>query len=510
MRWEFRLPDLGEGIHEAEVVSWLVQPGEEVTEDQTLAEIETDKSIAEIPSPVDGKVVELLADEGAVVQVGQPLLVFEVESVPAALNDTLDPGNGAELSPEPRLQAQPHPQPQLKAEPDPQPPARALPSMHPQSQTPAQVTPVVQSELEMPPQPGAEDQAQVQTQSQIHAREQALAQAQTQPKVHTQGQGGQYPGQEQGNDRGQEQGEGQGQDQGQSQAQEPERTQDQIAEPSPTQALPYVRRLARDLGIDITTVAGTGPNDRVTQPDVLRAAAEAGRSPDRVPLRGIRRATALNMARSFYTAPHAAVMEEVEVGELVRLREILLPQAEARQVKLTYLPFIIMATVRALQKHPYMNASLDDERQEIILRYEYNIGIATDTPGGLLVPVIKGADTLDLWGLAAEIERLAGAARRQRLEHRDMQNGTFTITNVGPLGGVWSVPIIRHPEVAILAVHRIQKRPVVRGERVEVGQMLNLVLTFDHRVVDGADALRFLKDLRLYLEHPALIFMPGV
>lgn len=442
MRWEFRLPDLGEGIHEAEVVSWRVQPGEEVIEDQIVVEIETDKSIVEIPSPVRGKVVELLAAEGAMVQVGQPLMVFEVEAAPAALSGRSESVGDMASSPsslprpetEARVQFTPAPAP-ASATPEPKPRAEPELGLEPE--------PAPERSGPQPPQTGAEPEPG----ALVHSR---------------------------------------------------------------SQAAPYVRRLARELGIDINTLAGTGPAGRVSQSDILRAANEAGRSPERVPLRGIRRATALNMARSFYTAPHAAVMEEVEVGELVRLREILLPRAEARQVKLTYLPFIIMATVRALKKHPYMNASLDDERQEIILRYEYNIGIATDTPGGLLVPVIKAADTFDLWGLAAEIERLVEAARRQQLEHREMQNGTFTITNVGSLGGVWSVPIIRHPEVAILAVHRIQKRPVVRGERVEVGQILNLVLTFDHRVVDGADALRFLKDLRLYLEHPALIFIPEV
>ncbi|MBE3577612.1 MAG: 2-oxo acid dehydrogenase subunit E2 [Limnochordales bacterium] len=440
MRWEFRLPDLGEGIYEAEVVSWLVRPGEEVTEDQIVAEIETDKAIAEIPSPVKGKVVELLAAEGAVVQVGQPLLVFEVESMPAALSSSSGSGGGAEA------ESMPLPGPQLEAEDESAPGPGPEPASEPRP-------PLDRAAFSLGPpvQPG--------------------------PQLVTEPEAGQ--------------------------------SEQQIAsEQARSQAVPHVRRLARDLGVDITAVAGTGPAGRVTQPDVLRAASEAGRRPERVPLRGIRRATALNMARSFYTAPHAAVMDEVEVGELVRLREILLPRADARGVKLTYLPFIIMAAVRALKKHPYLNASLDDERQEIILHYEYNIGIATDTPGGLLVPVIKAADTLDLWGLAAEIERLASAARRQQLEHREMQNGTFTITNVGSLGGVWSVPIIRHPEVAILAVHRIRRRPVARGEQVAVGQMLNLVLTFDHRVVDGADALRFLRDLRLYLEHPALIFMP--
>ena len=394
-RFELRLPDLGEGIQEAELVSWRVEVGDRVKEDQVVAEVETDKAIAEIPSPVSGRVVERLVEEGGVVPVGAVLIAFEIED-DAAAPATAPPG------------------PQLAAS------GRGL------------------------SEPPAADPGRAAS--------------------------GDQPGPGAG-------------------------------------ALPYVRRLARGLGVELGSVRGSGPEGRVTQPDVLRAAEARGIVPDRVPLRGIRRATALNMARSFYTAPHAAVMDEVEVSELVDLRELLKPQAQALGMRLTYLPFIVMATVKALQAHPYLNSSLDDENQEIVIHNEFNIGIATDTPAGLLVPVIKAADRFDLFGLAREIDRLAGSAREQRLEYQEMQGGTFTISNVGPLGGVWSVPIIRHPEVAILAAHRIEKRPIVRADQVVVGQVLNLVLTFDHRVVDGADALRFLQDLTRYLEHPALLFV---
>lgn len=453
-RFELRLPDLGEGIQEAELVSWRVEVGDRVEEDQVVAEVETDKAIAEIPSPVSGRVVERLVEEGDVVPVGAVLIAFEIEG-DAAAPATAPPGpqlaaSGRELSPSGReLDEPPSPGPALAELPASERQLPEFPAAAPGSEEPSPVGPRL---------PVANP-----------ASPERLA-APEPPADPGRAASGDQPGPGAG-------------------------------------ALPYVRRLARDLGVELGSVRGSGPEGRVTQPDVLRTAEARGVVPDRVPLRGIRRATALNMARSFYTAPHAAVMDEVEVSELVDLRELLKPQAQALGVRLTYLPFIVMATVKALQAHPYLNSSLDDENQEIVIHNEFNIGIATDTPAGLLVPVIKAADRFDLFGLAREIDRLAGSAREQRLEYQEMQGGTFTISNVGPLGGVWSVPIIRHPEVAILAVHRIEKRPIVRADQVVVGQVLNLVLTFDHRVVDGADALRFLQDLTRYLEHPALLFV---
>lgn len=295
-------------------------------------------------------------------------------------------------------------------------------------------------------------------------------------------------------------------------------------------ALPAVRRLARDLGVDLSKMKGTGTGGRVTEEDVRNYASKSGvkmpkeNIPDvqakiekkydmygyieHVPLRGVRKAIAKHMVESIYTAPHVTHMDEADATRLFHHREREKRLAEARGVKLTYLPFIVKACIAALKKHPGFNASLDDEHEEIILKKYYNIGIAVQSENGLMVPVVKGADQKNIFALAREIFDLAERARGREVDLGDLKGGTFTITNIGSIGGIFATPIINHPEVAILAVGKMQDRLVVDKEnKIHIRKILPLSLAFDHRVVDGADAAEFMNTIKEFLEDPDLLMM---
>jgi pyruvate dehydrogenase E2 component (dihydrolipoamide acetyltransferase) len=272
-------------------------------------------------------------------------------------------------------------------------------------------------------------------------------------------------------------------------------------------AAPAVRRLAKERAVDLTTVVGTGPGGRITKEDVLAAgevgppAAEEGEV-ERIPLRGVRKRISDHMLKAVTTAAHYTYVEEVDMTELVRLRERL--KAE-RGGKLTYLPFIVKAVTAALREFPYLNASLDLERQEIVLKRYYNIGIATHTEEGLVVPVVKDCDRKSVYEIAEDIDTLAEKARSRRLELDDVRGGTFSITSPGKLGGVLATPIVNYPEVAILGVHKISKRAVVRDGEIVVRDMMNLALSFDHRVVDGFVGAEFTHAIKNRLEDPSLL-----
>src|SRR5579875_2433139 len=408
MSYEFKLPDIGEGISEGEIVKWHVKEGDLVKEEQPLIEVMTDKVTVTIPSPVSGRVSEILAREGEKVRVGQVLLRLATDGGQPA---TVTP-HAAEATP----QAQP---------------------------------------------------SQVQVEAQ----------------------------------RSQAEGE----------------TKRVLAPPA-------VRKLARDLGVDISRVVGTGPGGRVTELDVRNYAEQlrkqvapqgaavlvestqpkprAGTLEERVPLRGLRRTIAERMVKSMYTIPHVTHFDEVDATTLTKLRETLKPAADKRGIKLTYLPFIVKALCVALKEFPYLNASLDDERHEIVLKKYYNIGIATAVPEGLVVPVIRDADKKSLFEVAEEIVRLSEAARQNKLTIEDVRGGTFSVTNIGSIGGISATPIINHPEVGILGVYRITKKPVVVGdESIVVRDILPITLTFDHRVIDGAVAASFVNRLKQILEN---------
>jgi pyruvate dehydrogenase E2 component (dihydrolipoamide acetyltransferase) len=392
MAQQFRFPDVGEGITEGEIVRWLVKEGDEVKADQTIAEIETDKAVVEMPSPYSGTVLKLHFKEKDIVKVGDVLITIGRK------------GESAEAAAAPPA------------------PSAPGPAAKPPAAAPAgQVT---------------------------------------------------------------------------------------------VQATPRVRKLAEELGVDLAAISGTGPQGRVTEADVR--AAKAAPPPklavkvkakydfygdiERVPLRGIRRATARRMTQSVHTAAHVTHFDEADAGVLARLLESLKPEAEAKKVKLTYLALILKAVVAALKSHPMLNSSLSDEDEEIIVKKYYNIGIAVDVPDGLIVPVVKGPDLKSIWDVARDIHDLAVAARSRSLDLADLKGGTFSITNVGMLGGEWATPIINYPEVAILATLKIADRVRAEDGRVVVKKTLPLCLSIDHRVVDGAEAARFTNDLKKTLE----------
>ncbi|NJD77989.1 MAG: 2-oxo acid dehydrogenase subunit E2 [Candidatus Methanoperedens sp.] len=291
-------------------------------------------------------------------------------------------------------------------------------------------------------------------------------------------------------------------------------------------ATPSTRRLARELGVDISKVKGTGPGERVTDEDI-RKVKEAPEVPEtrppeivqpevapemkaleeRIPIKGIRKTIGERMVLSKFTAPHVVSMDEADVTELVKLREKDKKIAEEKGIKLTYLAFIVKAVTVALKQHPYLNASLDPKKNEIVLKRYYNIGIAVDTPEGLMVPVIKDADRKSIMELAKETEKLAEEARTRKIKLPDLKGNTFTITNIGSIGGLFSTPIINPPDVAILGIHRIRDMPVVIGGEIKVRSILPLVLSFDHRVLDGAQAARFMNTLIDHLKDPDLLLL---
>ena len=318
-------------------------------------------------------------------------------------------------------------------------------------------------------------------------------------------------------------------------------------------ATPATRKLARDLNVSIEAVVGTGPAGRITEEDVRKTAGSkssgasleqpgiqqpvisqqvtsqphvttgsvstaqiapsgklVGQVEERIPIHGIRKRIAEKMSKSLRTTAQVTHVDEVDFTQLTALREKIKPLAEQQNVKLTFMPFIMQAAVACLKEFPYFNASIDDEKQEIVLRHYYNIGFATDTPNGLIVPVIKDLDRKSLFQIARELGDLSEKARAGKITLDEIQGGTFTITNVGALGGTMSTPIINVPEVAILGVQRIQKRPVVRDDQIVIRDMSYVSLSFDHRIVDGAEAARFTTKLISILENPGLLMATEV
>ncbi len=288
-------------------------------------------------------------------------------------------------------------------------------------------------------------------------------------------------------------------------------------------AMPAVRKLAAELNVNLSALRGSGAGGRITEADVRAAAAPAMKTlplqkpapeaasgqpapapgnEEKVPFVGIRRRTAEKMAESKRTAAHVTHVDEADFSAMAGLRTELKAEAEKRGVKLSFLPFIIRALVRSLKEFPDLNASLDAEGGFIRRKLYYNLGIATATPTGLLVPNIKNADSKDLWTLAGELNRLADKARSGKIEVPELQGGTFTITNIGPIGGLMATPIINHPEVAILGLMKIKKAAVVRDGGIQIRDMGNLVLSFDHRIVDGAEAAHFMNTLIKHIENP--------
>jgi pyruvate dehydrogenase E2 component (dihydrolipoamide acetyltransferase) len=282
------------------------------------------------------------------------------------------------------------------------------------------------------------------------------------------------------------------------------------------QATPMVRSLAKDLGVDLASVAGTGPEGRITEADVRSAAAGTEAQPkieikikakydfygelDRIPLRGVRRATAKRLSESIRKAVHVTHRDEADASALVAARDKWAPEAETKGIKLTYLPFIVRAVVEALKAHPMLNSTVDEDSDEIVIKKYYNIGIAVDVPDGLIVPVIKSAGDKTILELAADIRDLAKAARDRTVDQADLKGGTFSLTNVGVIGGGMATPIINFPGTAILATMKSADRDRAGNGAAAIVKTLPLCLSFDHRVIDGAEAARFTRDLIALIE----------
>jgi pyruvate dehydrogenase E2 component (dihydrolipoamide acetyltransferase) len=300
-------------------------------------------------------------------------------------------------------------------------------------------------------------------------------------------------------------------------------------------AAPATRKMARQLGIELNMVQGSGPLGRIT-PEDLRRFQQAGpvttsrptavaqpraARPEyqsggekRVPFTGLRRKIAEHLVKAKQTAPHFSYVEEVDMSRLVAVRDELLPLAEDQGVRLSYLPFIMKAVIEGLKKYPVLNSTLDEHTQELIYKYDYHLGIAVATDQGLIVPVIKHADQKNLFTLAREISDIAGRARTGKLGLDDIKGGTFTVTSIGSIGGMFGIPIINYPEVAILGVNKIEKRPVVRNvggqDQIVIRDMMYLSISCDHRIVDGAEAAHFVKDVISYLEAPSRLLMEEI
>jgi pyruvate dehydrogenase E2 component (dihydrolipoamide acetyltransferase)/2-oxoisovalerate dehydrogenase E2 component (dihydrolipoyl transacylase) len=410
---DFRLPELGEGVYEAELVAWLVKPGDAVRRGQNLVEVLTDKATMEVPAPFAGTITALRAEPGQRVKVGDVVLAY----------DAGDKANNQAPVPEPARSA-----------------ARV------EARTPA-------LRSDGPPAGNALSPA-----------------------------------------------------------------------PLTIKAAPSVRYLARKLGVDLTRVHGTGPGGRVLIEDlsaqVRPAAAEGtrpaaepkpdyGRPGTRIKLQGVRRTIAEHMVRAKHTIPHYTYVDECDVTDLVRLRESLRETYSRADVKLTYLAFFVKAVVGALKEVPLVNASLDDAAGEIVLHDRYHIGIAVATPGGLLVPVVRDADRKDLAQIARDVERLSAEARSGKARRDDLRGGTFTITSIGNVGGLVSTPVINHPEVAILGVGKVVKRPVFDAAgAVRPADLVYLSLSFDHRVLDGAVGAAFGNAIIRRLQNPATLLLP--
>ena len=442
-----KMPDIGEGIAEVEVVAWHVQAGDAVAEDQLLAEVMTDKATVEVPSPVAGKVLALGGKVGEVMAVGGELVRIEVEGT----------GNVKEATPK-------------------------------TVSTTASASASAESSASASSSPSAPDRDTVSGQSgRAHADSSTAA-----PKRQAAG------------------------------PRPANRPANRPAGEKPL-ASPAVRRRAWDLGVELQFVQGSGEAGVILHEDLdayllarEAGAQSAGRpsaayamndTEETVPVIGLRRRIAQKMQESKRRIPHYSYVEEVDVTELEALRARLNQRWGSSRGKLTVLPLLLRALVLAVRDHPQVNANFDDEAGVVTRHGAVHAGIATQTPGGLMVPVIRHAETHDLWSAAAEIARLAEAARAGKAAREELSGSTITITSLGALGGIVTTPVINHPEVAIVGVNRIVERPVVRDGAVVIRRIMNLSSSFDHRVVDGMDAAEFVQAIRGLLECPALLFV---
>ena len=420
-----RMPDVGEGVAEAELVEWHVKPGDQVREDMVLAAVMTDKATVEIPSPVSGMVTWLAGEIGDIIAVKAPLVRLEV-------------GGGMSAAAVERE-------------------APAKTETAATHEAVAEERLLVAKPAEMPA-PAAVEYA-------AGAAMRAVTRGEARPL-----------------------------------------------------ASPAVRRRAQDAGIDLRQVHGSGPAGRITHEDLDAYAAGGAQAPasaaparktatEEIKVAGLRRRIAEKMTLSASRIPHITYVEEVDVTDLEDLRETMNKSRKPEQIKLTILPFLMRAMVRTIAEQPGVNATFDDEAGIITRSSAVHIGIATQTPSGLMVPVIRHAEARTVWDCASEVTRLAEAARTGTAQREELSGSTITITSLGAMGGIVTTPIINHPEVAIVGVNKIVVRPVWDGTQFVPRKIMNLSSSFDHRVIDGWDAATFVQRIKTLLETPALIFI---
>ena len=437
MAFDFKLPDLGEGVAEGEIVEWKVAVGDTVAEDDALVEVMTDKATVEIPSPRAGTIESIAFEPGAVVPVGEVIVSIADGGADAPAEEKVEEAPAAEE------QAAPVEEPKAAATPEPAPKAEA-----------------------------------------------------------------------------------------------PAPTSTSSGSDAAVLATPATRKLARELGVSLEHVQGTGPRGRITKDDVRafssRGAAAGGgeaatgttisrpeapaislpTSGDssretRTAYRGIRRKIGDAMIASAYTKPHFTLVEEMDMTEIVALRKQAKVSGEERGVKVTFLPFIMKALVAALKQHPTINGIFDEENAEIINYEDVHIGFALDTEGGLMVPVIRDANRKNVFELAGDLQRLSEAGRDGKITREELNGSTITITSAGSIGGLFATPIINYPELGILGVYKIEDRAVVRDGQIVVRKMTYMSITLDHRIVDGGEAARFMNTMKRLLESPTTLLLEG-
>jgi len=425
MQYTFNFPDLGEGLEEGTILEWYVKEGDSVKVGDSIVQMETDKVVADIPSPKNGTIVARHGSVGDVIHVGAPLVKIELEN-----------SAGERVG------------------------ADEKPATQPISEQEEGAAVVGTMEL---------------------AGENALLAAS---------------------------------DEGSS---EKERIQ---SESRKVLATPVARAMAKEMGIDINEVTGSGPSGRVKREDIqnfdLQSAPVTYRDKSvdssegdvtYLPLTQIRKTIAKNMLHSKHNAAHMSVFEEVEITGLMQLIAKYKPKYADREVKLTYLPFIVKSVAQALKHHPQLNSQIDSENNRMIIRNRYHIAIAVDAPDGLVVPVIRDADRLSIFQIAVQIGELASKARARKLTLKDMKEGSFSITSFGSIGGIFATPVINYPQAGILGIGRIMRTPIVREDEIVIGNIMPLSLTVDHRIVDGGETTRFLKRLMEYLTDPVALIM---
>ena len=426
-KYDFKLPDIGEGVVEGEEVTWHVSVGDSVSEDDPIVDVMTDKATVTIPSPTDGTVLSLNGEVGDMIAVGSVLIEFDTDGT------ALESPSDAE---EPEVVEEEKPEEEKK------PPAKIERKV--EVKEPEISKPIERSAPEIP-----------------------------------------------------------------------------VSSSKTVLASPAVRRRARESGIDLSSLNGSGPAGRIRHADidafVAGGGAVMGAPPvaystkrsgiSEVKIVGLRRKISEQMVKSAFSIPHFSYFEEVDVTELEALRQALNASRGEDQPKLTYLPFIMLALAKIMPEHPECNGHFYDE-EGVVHRHEaVNLGIATQTDRGLYVPVVKNVEAMDVWQAASDLIRVSGAARTGTASLDDLTGSTFTITSLGREGGLGATPIINHPEMAILGVHKAREMPVVRSGNIVVRRIMNLSSSFDHRVIDGADGASLVQHLKRMLEHPAMIFM---